>query len=185
MKPAGRGGGAGKPVLFPADPEAAAEPSFSALHGLYWLAVNLADAQPLLVAVDDAHWADVDSSAGLAYLARRLEGVPLALVLTTRPAEAGPVQELLDELLAIPEIAVLQPGGLSEQAIATLAAQLLAAEPDPSFVSACRQATRGNPFLLIELFGELDRRGVAPSRENAGLAGQLSSQESAEPCAHV
>ena len=165
-----------RPVLFPADPEAAAEPSFSALHGLYWLAVNLADAQPLLVAVDDAHWADVDSLRWLMYLARRLEGVPLALVLTTRPAEAGPVQELLDELLLIPEIAILQPGGLSEQAIAMLAAQLLAAEPDPSFVSACRQATGGNPFLLIELFGELDRRGVAPSRENAGLAGQLSSQ---------
>ena len=164
------------PFSLPADPEAAAEPSFSALHGLYWLAVNLADAQPLLVAVDDAHWADVDSLRWLMYLARRLEGVPLALVLTTRPAEAGPVQELLDELLLIPEIAILQPGGLSEQAIAMLAAQLLAAEPDPSFVSACRQATGGNPFLLIELFGELDRRGIAPSRENAGLAGQLSSQ---------
>ena len=90
------------PVLFPADPEAGAEPSFSALHGLYWLDVNLADAQPLLVAVDDAHWADVDSLRWLIYLARRLAGVPLALVLTTRPAEAGPVQELLDELLVDP-----------------------------------------------------------------------------------
>jgi DNA-binding CsgD family transcriptional regulator len=165
-----------RPVLFPADPEAGAEPSFSALHGLYWLTINLADTQPLLVAVDDAHWADVASLRWLIYLARRLAGVPLALVLTTRPAEAGPVQELLDEFLVIPEIAVLQPGGLSEQAIATLAVQLLAAEPDPGFVTACRQATGGNPFLLMELFGELERRGIAPSRENAGLAGQLSSQ---------
>jgi DNA-binding CsgD family transcriptional regulator/Flp pilus assembly protein TadD len=165
-----------RPVLFPADPEADAEPSFSALHGLYWLTINLADTQPLLVAVDDAHWADVASLRWLVYLARRLAGVPLALVLTTRPAEAGPVQELLDELLVMPEIAVLQPGGLSQQAIATLAVQLLAAEPDPSFVTACAEATGGNPFLLMELFGELDRRGITPSRENAGLASQLSSQ---------
>jgi DNA-binding CsgD family transcriptional regulator len=165
-----------RPVLFPADPEAGAEPSFSALHGLHWLTVNLADTRPLLLTVDDAHWADVDSLRWLIYLARRLAGVPLALMLTTRPAEAGPVQELLDELLLIPEIVVLQPGGLSEQAIATIAVQLLAAEPDPSFVSACRQATGGNPFLLMELFGELDRRRIAPSRENAGLASQLSSQ---------
>ena len=164
------------PVLFPADPEAVAKPSFSALHGLYWLTINLADAQPLLVAVDDAHWADVDSLRWLIYLARRLEGVPLALVLTTRPAEAGAVRELLDELLVIPEVAVLQPGGLSEQAVAALAVELLAGEPDPSFVTACRQATGGNPFLLMELFGELDRRGIAPSRENTGLVGQLSSQ---------
>jgi len=85
------------------------------------------------------------------------------------------VQELLDELLVIPEVAVLQPGGLSEQAIGALAAQLLAAEPDPGFVTACQRATGGNPFLLLELFGELHRRRLAPSRENAGLASQLSS----------
>ena len=75
-----------KPVLFAADPEAGVEPSFSALHGLYWLTVNLADAQPLLVAVDDAHWADVASLRWLIYLARRLAGMPLALVLAARPA---------------------------------------------------------------------------------------------------
>jgi predicted ATPase len=165
-----------RPVLLPADPKTSAEPSFSALHGLYWLTINLADTQPLLVAVDDAHWADVDSLRWLIYLARRLTGVPLALVLTTRPAEAGPVQELLDELLFIPEITVMQPGGLSEQAVATLAVELLAAEPDPSFVAACQRATGGNPFLLVELFGELNRRGITPSRDNADLAGQLSSQ---------
>ena len=164
-----------KPV-FAVDPEAGAEPSFSSLHGLYWLTINLADVQPLLVAVDDTHLADVASLRWLVYLARRLAGVPLALVLATRAAEPGPVQELLDELLVIPEVEVLQPGGLSEQAIAALAAQLLSAEPDPSFVAACGRATGGNPFLLLELFGELKRRGIAPSRENAGLTGQLSSQ---------
>jgi DNA-binding CsgD family transcriptional regulator len=165
-----------KPVLFAADPVAGAEPSFSALHGLYWLTINLADTQPLLLAVDDAHWADVASLRWLIYLARRLAGVPVALLLATRPAEPGPVQELHDELLVIPEVVVLQPGGLSEQAITMLAVQLLAAEPDPSFVTACRRATGGNPFLLLELLRELDRRGIAPSRENAGLASQLSSQ---------
>jgi DNA-binding CsgD family transcriptional regulator len=165
-----------KPVLFAADPEAGAEPSLSALHGLYWLMVNLADAQPLLVAVDDAHWADVASLRWLIYLARRLAGVPLALVLATRPAEPGPVQDLHDELLVIPELAVVQPGGLSNEAITMLAAKLLAAEPDPGFVTACQRATGGNPFLLRELFGELGRRGIAPSRGNAGLASQLSSQ---------
>jgi DNA-binding CsgD family transcriptional regulator/Flp pilus assembly protein TadD len=164
-----------EPVLFAPAPEAGVEPSFSSLHGLYWLAVNLADPQPLLMAVDDAHWADVASLRWLIYLARRLAGVPLALVLATRPAEPGRVQELLDELLIIPEVAVLQPGGLSEQAIAALATEQLATAPDPTFVTACRRATAGNPFLLLELFAELERRGIAPSRENAGLASQLSS----------
>jgi DNA-binding CsgD family transcriptional regulator/Flp pilus assembly protein TadD len=164
-----------RPVLFLPDRGADAEPSFSALHGLYWLAVNMADTRPLLIAVDDAHWADVDSLRWLIYLARRLAGVRLALLLTMRQAETGPVQELLDELLLIPEVAVVQPGGLSEQAIAMLARQRLTAAPDPSFITACRQATGGTPFLLVELFGELAREGIAPSHENAGLASQLSS----------
>ena len=165
-----------KPVLSESDPETRSEASFSALHGLYWLTVNLAGSQPVLVTVDDAHWADLASLRWLIYLARRLAGVPLALVLATRSADPGPVQELHDELLVIPEIAVLEPGGLSEEAITLLAAQSLSAEPDPIFVTACQRATGGNPFLLLELFGELARRGIVPSRENADLAGQLSSQ---------
>jgi DNA-binding CsgD family transcriptional regulator len=104
-----------------------------------------------------------------------LTGVPLALVLTTGPGEAGLVQELLDELLLTSEVSVLRPHGLSVEAITALAAELLGPTPDASFVAACRQATDGNPFLVLELFGELHRRGIAPSGANAGLAGQLSS----------
>jgi hypothetical protein len=51
-------------------------------------------------------------------------------------------------------------------------AELLAAEPAPELVAACHGATGGNPFLLRELLVELARRGVAPSRESAGLAAQ-------------
>ena len=36
----------------------AGDSSFAVLHGLYWLVVNLAARGPLLIAVDDAHWAD-------------------------------------------------------------------------------------------------------------------------------
>jgi DNA-binding CsgD family transcriptional regulator len=167
--------GLARPVLFPADPDAGGEPSFSALHGLYWLTVNLADAQPLLLTVDDVHWADGHSLRWLVYLARRLEGVRVAVVVAARPAAAGPTDELLDELFVLPEIEVVRPRGLSEQAISALVARVLGDDPDPSFVRACEQATGGNPFLLVELFGELDRRGIPPRRENAGLASRLSS----------
>jgi len=168
--------GLARPVLFAPDPESGTAASFASLHGLYWLTSNLAEAQPLLLTVDDAHLADLPSLRWLIYLARRLTGMPLALVLGARTEAPGPVRDLLDELFVIPEVAVLQPAGLSEGAIGILVAQRLGAEPDPAFVAACREATGGNPFLLLELLAELKRREIPPTRENAGLTEQLSSQ---------
>jgi hypothetical protein len=41
-----------------------------AMHGLYWLVVNLVEGAPLLMCVDDAHWGDTPSLRWLHYLAR-------------------------------------------------------------------------------------------------------------------
>lgn len=66
----------------------------SVLYGLYWLTANLAERQLLLVAVDDAHWADAASIMCLVHLARRVEGIPAParLPLTVRPRgpDGGP-----------------------------------------------------------------------------------------------
>jgi AAA ATPase domain len=53
---------------------AGADASFSTLHSLYWLATNLARRTPLLLLVDDVHWADAPSLRFLAFLTARLEG---------------------------------------------------------------------------------------------------------------
>ncbi len=43
---------------------AAADSLFSGVHGLYWLAANLSERRPLVVALDDAQWADAESCGG-------------------------------------------------------------------------------------------------------------------------
>src|SRR4051794_11769736 len=63
----------------------------AAAHGLYWLTANLASSRPLLLAVDDLQWADAGSLHWLAYLSRRLEGLPVLVVATVRSGEAGGV----------------------------------------------------------------------------------------------
>ena len=54
-------------------PDAAPDP-FAVVHGLYWLTMNITASQPVLIVVDDAHWADPASLRWLAYLASRVEG---------------------------------------------------------------------------------------------------------------
>ena len=65
----------------------AGDSSFAVLHGLYWLVVNLAARRPLLIAVDDAHWADEPSLRWLAYLAPRLEGLAAGMLVALRQGD--------------------------------------------------------------------------------------------------
>lgn len=55
------------------------------LHSLWWVAVDLSSTRPLLITVDDAHWADLSSLRFLVYLSRRIADLPIALVVATRP----------------------------------------------------------------------------------------------------
>ena len=102
--------------------------------------------------------------------------MPLGLVVAARSGEEGPGSELLDELVAIPDVRALSPAELSVAAVRDLVAGALAPDPDPVFVGACHAATGGNPFLLSELIGELARREIAPASKNAAVASGLSSQ---------
>ena len=72
-----------EPVLVGV-PENIDVPPPGLLHGLYWLVANLADETPLALVVDDAHWADEPSLRFLAYLARRVDALRIAVVIGAR-----------------------------------------------------------------------------------------------------
>jgi DNA-binding CsgD family transcriptional regulator len=130
-------------------------PSFAILNALYWLTSNLAQGEPLLIAVDDAHWSDQATLRFLLFLLPRLEDLPVALVLTARVGEVGAEWELLSQLSADPAARVLGPSELGRNSVAELVrAELGSGAADP-FCAACHEATGGNPFLLQELLLEL------------------------------
>lgn len=162
---------------------------YARLHGLYWLAANLAEQRPLLIAVDDAHWADVPSLRLLNYLARRLDGLPISAVVAAREAEPGAKEDLLRSVLDVPEVRVLRPASLSELASAALIRQALGAEPADDFAACCRQATGGNPFYLAELLRALASSGVAPTSDNTrrvtGIGPPAISREVLGRVAHL
>ena len=144
-----------------------AESSFAMLHGLYWLAANFASRRPALLIVDDLHWADEPSLRWLLYLTRRLEGLPLLLLVGTRPALQADLPAPVGELLADPIGAVIRPGSLGEESTAALARSRLGAEPDPLFTAALQRGSGGNPLFLLALLDALSREEVTPTADRA------------------
>src|SRR5689334_7208047 len=138
---------------------------FEALHSLYWLMVNIADQAPVLVLVDDCQWADRDSLRFLAYLAERIDGLPVAMLLTGRPPDAAGDEAggLWAQLASHSSAVALYPQPLSQPAAVALARERLGADAAEEFCRACHTATGGNPLFLRELLRALSAAQVAPS----------------------
>lgn len=146
--------------------------SLTAHHGLYWLTANLAEERPLVLLVDDAHWADDATLLFLHYLGRRLDGVPVLAALAWRPAEPGAPRELIDAVRGLPDVELLSPSPLSVVGMRLLIGEVMGDSPSEAFSIACQAATGGNPFLLGELLRAFPE-GTAPTWEAADGVGRL------------
>ncbi len=112
---------------------------------------------PLLLAVDNLHWGDLDSVELLSLLCRRLNGLRVAVVATTRPWPSI----ALDQARALAhdrfaDLERLRP--LSDTASGELLEKRLGEELPASFVKAACDACAGNPLLLSEV-ADARRRG--------------------------
>jgi DNA-binding CsgD family transcriptional regulator/tetratricopeptide (TPR) repeat protein len=159
-------------VGSPGGREAPAE--FAVLNALYWFALNVAEDTPLAVVVDDAHVADEPSLRSLAYLARRLAGERIVLLVATR---SGPVatRPALAELMLTESMLDLTLGPLS---VAGVAALLHAEAKDGDrLAEAVHQATGGNPFLVTSTVRALAcaGEGAAPEAIIAAAAGDVAT----------
>jgi DNA-binding CsgD family transcriptional regulator len=153
--------------------EADSEGTFAVLHGLFWLTVNLCTERALVLVVDDVHWCDTASLRFLAYLARRLEGLPVVLVASMRSSEPEADQAILEELTSEPHTQVLMPGPLSTAAVAEVVRDRLGASVEAAFSEACHSSTDGNPLLLNELLKALVADRVPPDAAHVHLVAEL------------
>ncbi len=131
-------------------PPDTAPTDFLVLRGLAGLAVAAAEHQPITLLVDDAQWADVASLRFLGFLARRLDGPDVALLVAIRAGEPGVPQDLLADLREAPGARLGRPGPLSGRAIADV---VRAAVPQIADDTLARigTATAGNPLLVDEV----------------------------------
>jgi DNA-binding SARP family transcriptional activator/Tfp pilus assembly protein PilF len=134
------------PALGPAAPETLDGPGAQArfFDGLAVALESLTSGPaPALLVVDDAHWADAASLDALAYLARRLRGRPLLLVLTWRPEEAQSARRVLAEGRGT----TVRLGRLGRDGVARMAAAAGARE---DVVDRLFGETQGVPFFVAE-----------------------------------
>lgn len=148
---------------------------FAVLRGLWEVVTRLADEAPLVLCVDDVQWSDEASLQFLAYLVRRLEGMPVLAVLALRTGEPHQADDLLAELASNESVEVMRPGPLSERATATLVTERLGRGAE-SFVAACHRMTSGNPLLLRQLLRALADEGVPPDAAHVDTVRAVGSR---------
>jgi len=150
--------------------------SFAVLHGLYWLAVNLAVSRPLLIAVDDAHWADESSLRWLAYMAARVEGLAVGLSVAVRPGE--PAYEEPPLLTVRREAtAVVRPRLLTQAAVTAIVRDRAGGAVSGELCAAVKRASGGNPFYVGEALRavELESEGLAGLDPDAVVLGGVEA----------
>jgi DNA-binding SARP family transcriptional activator/tetratricopeptide (TPR) repeat protein len=143
------------------------EGSLAVLHALFSVTTQLAAETPLLIGVDNLQWADGPSLRYLAYLARRMAGMPAIVAATLRTGEADDIADLVAELAFDTDAVLLRPQPLSEEATSRLVARAFGRVAAPLFVAACHRTTNGNPLLLRQLLQALVAADVKPDAAHA------------------
>ncbi|MBW5425039.1 AAA family ATPase [Streptomyces sp. BG9H] len=128
--------------LGPASVEASGGDRFLTGLAVLTLLADLAEEQPLLCVVDDAHWLDKASAEALLFAARRLDAEGVVMLFAARDTYAPPFPaQGLDEL---------RVGALSDAAARELLAEHAADLPHHARVRILGEAA-GNPLALREL----------------------------------
>ncbi|HEX4435208.1 MAG TPA: AAA family ATPase [Solirubrobacteraceae bacterium] len=150
-----------RPLLDSAEVTVPVDP-IQARHGLFWLLSNLAEAGPIALLLDDAQWCDGPSLDWLLYLARRIEGLSVTVVVTVGLGEPDAAHPIFEALAAEPvcETRRLAPLGLT--GTTELLGSLLGTRIDDGFAAACHEWTGGNPSFLSEVAAELTAEGLEP-----------------------
>ena len=155
---------------------------FALLNALYWLCANLCERSPVLLVVDDAHWADSASLRFLSFLARRGDGLALALAVAARTGEPGVGADPFAELGREDRARRIEPGPLSVAAVSGLVRERLWEGASDDLCRACHDATRGNALLVEQVIVGLRQSGkplmeiAAGDIDGVAAAGRLGGR---------
>jgi class 3 adenylate cyclase/tetratricopeptide (TPR) repeat protein len=129
-------------------------------------------ARPLVIILDDLHWADEPSLLMLRFIARQIGDSGLVLVGTYRDVELGrhhPLAETLSDLAGIEHGRRVGLRGLDVEAVGRYVQMTTGSGPPPGLADAVRDQTAGNPFFVAEVVRLMASEGrLGPAAGDAG-----------------
>ena len=156
------------------EPESERYRLFEAVVGLF---ESISARAPILLVLDDLHWADRPTLLLLRHLARSPEPKHLLVLIAYRTEATG--QTLGNALVDLKReglLSQLDVSGLSEPETAELVRLRTGEAPSQAFARALHDETEGNPFFIEEIVRNLAEVGV-----HAGAAGASELQRVALP----
>ena len=142
----------------------AASAQFRLFQATSNLLMEVARRQPLVVVLDDLHWADEPTLTFLEHLANEVRGAPLLVVITYRDVEVGrqhPLEKALGVLARIPSFRTVDLQGLDRPEVARFVREIVGVEPSEGLLSELFTQTQGNPFFVAEVAALMTRQGDA------------------------
>jgi DNA-binding CsgD family transcriptional regulator len=130
--------------------------------------------QPLMLVLDNLHWADRSSLLLLEFLAHELADYRLLMVGTYRDTELTwrhPLSSTLGELARHPHFSRIMLRGLREEDVGSFIQSQAGFRPPQDFVESVHAQTEGNPLFLTQVIqfllqeGQLTSERVAEGRE--------------------
>jgi tetratricopeptide (TPR) repeat protein len=126
---------------------------------------NVAHSRPLVLIIDDLHWADASSLLLLQFLVRELSAAPALVVGTYRDLALElhhPLRQTLGELGRTGGSQTIELRGLTESDVAAFIRNTTGSSPDATLLAAVHRQTEGNPFFLTEVVRLLANEGQQP-----------------------
>jgi ATP/maltotriose-dependent transcriptional regulator MalT len=142
----------------PARPEDAGEARARLFEQMLILVGRLAEAGPLVLVIEDMHWADRSTRDLLAFLIRSQPSADGVLIVATYRSDdlhrTHPLRSLLAELDRIGWVTRMDLGRLTRQDTGLLVAQITGRKPDDDLLAAVYRRSQGNPLFVEALLGD-------------------------------
>jgi eukaryotic-like serine/threonine-protein kinase len=148
--------------IEPASPGDSEEARFRLFDSVTTFLVAAARDRPIVIVLDDLHWADEPSLLLLKFAAREIGSSGLLVVGTYRDVELGrhhPLARVLGEISGTEGSVRINLRGLSVDAVERYIGMTAGAAPPPGLAEAVQSQTDGNPFFVGEVVRLLASEG--------------------------